>query len=309
MKRRSSAAITEGENPASFRLDTKSTEAILRIINREDGKVPAAIAKVIPQIAQAVEVIAKALAQGGRLIYLGAGTSGRLGVLDAVECPPTFGTDRVVAVMAGAPKALRRATEVTEDNPRQAARDLRRVRLDSRDVLVGISASGRTPYTLGGVRFANRLGAVTIGLTSNPGSPLTKRTRISIVPVVGPEVIAGSTRMKAGTAQKLVLNMLSTASMVRAGLVLSNWMVSVQLTSRKLRERARSILVRATGAKATAAARALEESGGRLPVAVLMLAKGMGVFEASQMLHKASNPAKVLRAALTGRSERVSKNK
>jgi N-acetylmuramic acid 6-phosphate etherase len=298
MKRQQPARITEHENPASASLDTKPTHDVLRIINREDRKVPAAVAKVIPQIAQAVDLIAKSLAQGGRLIYLGAGTSGRLGVLDAAECIPTFGTDRVVGVIAGGPKALYRPTEGTEDNPQQAVRDLRRLRLNSRDVLVGISASGRTPYTWGGMRFAKRLGATTVAVTSNPGSPLTKVAKISIVPVVGPEVIAGSTRMKAGTAQKLVLNMLSTASMVRSGRVLYNWMVNVQLTNRKLRQRARGILVRATGRGPSAAERALQECGGRLPAALLMLAGGMDRQEATRLLHRAANPAAVLRRAL-----------
>lgn len=309
MKRRALKLITERENPASVALDAKPTREILRIINREDHKVPAAVARVIPQIAQAVELIAKALTQGGRLIYLGAGTSGRLGVLDAAECIPTFGTDRVISVMAGAPRALYRPTEVTEDDPRQAVRDLQCLRLDSRDVLVGISASGRTPYTWGGMRFAKQLGATTIAVTSNPGTPLTKVAHVSIVPIVGPEVIAGSTRMKAGTAQKLVLNMLSTASMIRWGRVLSNWMVNVQLTNQKLRQRARNILVRATGASPRIAGRILEESGGQLPVAVLMLAKGVGASEAAQILRKTPNPANVLRAALAEKAKRISTNK
>jgi N-acetylmuramic acid 6-phosphate etherase len=298
MKRRASEFITERANPACVALDARPTREILRIINREDRKVPAAVAKGIPQMARAVGLIAKALAQGGRLIYLGAGTSGRLGVLDAAECMPTFGTDRVVGVMAGGPKALYRPTEGTEDNPRQAVRDLQRLGLNPRDVLVGISASGRTPYTQGGLRFARRLGAVTIAVTSSPGSPLAKQAHVPIVPVVGPEVIAGSTRMKAGTAQKLVLNMLSTASMVRWGRVLSNWMVNVQLTNRKLRQRAREILIRATGSSPRAAARALKESGGQLPVALLMLAASMDQEEASRLLRHTANPAHVLRGAL-----------
>jgi N-acetylmuramic acid 6-phosphate etherase len=298
MKPQRPRGITERENPASASLDSQPTPKILRILNREDRKVPAAVGRVIPQIARAVDLIAKALAQGGRLIYLGAGTSGRLGVLDAAECIPTFGTDRVVGIIAGGPKALYQPTEGTEDDPQQAVRDLRRLRLNSRDVLVGISASGRTPYTWGGMRFAKQLGVPTIALTSNPGTPLTKLARISIVPVVGPEVIAGSTRMKAGTAQKLVLNMLSTASMVRWGRVLSNWMVNVQLTNRKLRQRARSILVRATGRSPSAAERALKDSGGQLPVALLMLAGRMRRQEASQLLRNAANPASALRAVL-----------
>jgi N-acetylmuramic acid 6-phosphate etherase len=187
---------TELENPASAFLDAKPTREILRIISREDRRVALAVAKVLPQVERAVELAVEALAQGGRVVYLGAGTSGRLGVLDAAECIPTFGTERVVGVMAGAPEAMFRPTEVSEDNPRLAVRDLRQIKLDRRDVLVGISASGRTPYTLGGMRFARKLGVRTIALTSNPQAPLCRLAQVAIVPVVGPEVIAGSTRLK-----------------------------------------------------------------------------------------------------------------
>ena len=293
--------ITELENPASASLDTKPTREILRIINREDRRVAPAVAKALPQIARAVELAVKALAQGGRLVYLGAGTSGRLGVLDAAECIPTFGTDRIVSVMAGAPKAMFRPTEVSEDDPRQAVRDLRQIKLDRRDVLVGISASGRTPYTLGGMRFARKLGAKTIALTSNPRAPLSRLADAAIVPVVGPEVIAGSTRLKAGTAQKLVLNMLSTASMVRLGRVLSNWMINVQLKNRKLRERAEAILARAAGVSAATAAQTLRESNEQLPVALLMLWKKVSQEQALRLLGAGSNTASVLRAAWTER--------
>jgi N-acetylmuramic acid 6-phosphate etherase len=293
--------ITELENPASASLDTKPTREILRIINCEDCRVALAVAKVLPQIEQAVQLAVKALAQGGRLVYLGAGTSGRLGVLDAAECIPTFGTDRVVGVMAGAPEAMFRPAEVSEDDPRQAVRDLRQIKLDRRDVLVGISASGRTPYTLGGMRFARKLGARTIALTSNPRAPLSRLADAAIVPVVGPEVIAGSTRMKAGTAQKLVLNMLSTASMVRVGRVLSNWMINVQLKNRKLRERAEAILARAAGVSAATAAHTLRESGEQLPVALLMLWKKVSQERALRLLGAGPNTASVLRAAWTER--------
>src|SRR5436309_3463644 len=221
--------ITERQNPVSADLDAKSTLEILRIINREDRKVAPAVAKVIPQIARAAELAIKASAEGGRLVYLGAGTSGRLGVLDAAECIATFGTESVMAVMAGAPEAMFRPTEASEDDPSLAVRDLRRVRFNRRDVLVGISASGRTPYVLGGLRYARRLSAKTVVLTSNPDAPIKRLADVSIVPVVGPEVIAGSTRMKAGTAQKLALNMLSTTVMVRLGRVFSNLMINVQL--------------------------------------------------------------------------------
>src|SRR5947208_7459547 len=287
--------ITERQNPVSADLDAKSTLEILRIINREDRKVAPAVAKVIPQIARAAELAIKASAQGGRLVYLGAGTSGRLGVLDAAECIPTFGTDSVVGVMAGAPDAMFRPTEASEDDPSLAVRDLRRVRFNRRDVLVGISASGRTPYVLGGLRYARRLGAKTVALTSNPDAPIKRLADVSIVPVVGPEVIAGSTRMKAGTAQKLVLNMLSTTVMVRLGRVFSNLMINVQLNNDKLRKRARDILVKTTGASPAAAARALEESRWRLPVALLMLTKKLSREQAVKLLQSGANVVAVLR--------------
>jgi N-acetylmuramic acid 6-phosphate etherase len=293
----SKARITERANPASASLDTKSTREILRIINREDHKVAPAVARVIPQIGRAVDLIAESLAPGGRLIYLGAGTSGRLGVLDAAECVPTFGTDQVIGLMAGAPESMFRPTEASEDDPRLAARDLRHVKLSRRDVLVGISASGRTPYVLSGMRYARKLGVKTIGLTSNPHAALKQLANVSIIPVVGPEVIAGSSRMKAGTAQKLVLNMLSTATMVRMGRVYSNLMVNVQLTNRKLRQRGLSMLRGATGASPAAASRALNDSRGQLPVALLMLAKGIPEAEALRLLGRGKNTASVLRAA------------
>lgn len=280
----SKTSITERANPASIFLDTKSTREILRIINREDRRVASAVARVIPQIGRAVDLIVEALAQGGRLIYLGAGTSGRLGLLDAAECMPTFGSNQVIGVMAGGPGAILRPAEAFEDNPRLAARDLRRVKLKHRDVLVGISASGRTPYVLGGMQYARSLGAMTIGLTCNPDAPLKRLADVAVIPVVGPEVIAGSSRMKAGTAQKLVLNMFSTASMVRQGRVLSNLMVNVQLTNQKLRQRGLDILRRATGASPAKAAAALQQSGGRLPVALFMLAQKASKDEALRSL-------------------------
>jgi len=289
--------ITERQNPISAGLDAKSTLEVLRIINREDRKVAPAVAKVIPQIARAAQLAIKASAEGGRLVYLGAGTSGRLGVLDAAECIPTFGTDSVVGVMAGAPEAMFRPTEASEDDPSLAVRDLRRVRFNRRDVLVGISASGRTPYVLGGLRYARRLGAKTVALTSNPNAPIKRLADVSIVPVVGPEVIAGSTRMKAGTAQKLALNMLSTVTMVRLGRVFSNLMIFMQLNNEKLRKRGLDILVETIGASPAAAARALEESRWRLPVALLMLAKGISRQEAAKLLQSGASVVAVLRAA------------
>jgi len=289
--------ITERENPASASLDTKPTREILRIINHEDSKVAYAVRRVIPQIARVVDMAVEAVAGGGRLIYLGAGTSGRLGVLDAAECLPTFGTDRVVAVMAGGPRATFKPLEGAEDDPQQAVRDLRQIGLNRKDILVGISASGHTAYTMGGLRFARGVGSRTVAITSNPRAPIKRLAEVSIVPVVGPEVIAGSTRMKAGTAQKLVLNMLSTATMVRLGRVLSHWMINVQLTNQKLRQRALGLLGKAAGVSPAVAARALEASGRNLPVAFLMLWKKVAKAEALRLLGDGHHAAGVLRKA------------
>jgi N-acetylmuramic acid 6-phosphate etherase len=295
------ARITERENPASIALDTKSTWDILSIINREDEKVARAIRKVIPQIAKAVDLIAEKLEKGGRLIYLGAGTSGRLGVLDAAECIPTFATDKVVGIMAGAPQSMFRPSELSEDDPQLAVRDLRRIRFGRCDVLVGISASGRTPYVIHGMKYARRLRAPVVALTANPEAEMKSLADIAIVPIVGPEVVSGSTRMKAGTAQKLVLNMLSTASMVRLGRVFSNLMINVQLTNAKLRRRAELILARTAGVSVQIAARTLADSGDKLPVALLMLWKNIPRREALRLLSNGQNTASALHAAAEGR--------
>jgi N-acetylmuramic acid 6-phosphate etherase len=289
--------ITERENPASASLDTRSTKEILRIINREDAKVAGAVGRAMSQIARAVDLIVAALERGGRLVYIGAGTSGRLAVLDAAECVPTFGTDRVVAVMAGAPDSMFKPAEGAEDDTRQALRDLRAIRFTRQDALVGISASGRTPYPIAGLRYARKLGATTIAVTANPLAPMKKLATVTIATSVGPEVIAGSTRMKAGTAQKLVLNMLSTASMVRTGRVLSNWMVNLRMTNEKLRKRGELMLAKATGARREVAARALQESGRSLPVALLMLWKGISRYDAQRLIEGNTNLARVLREA------------
>jgi N-acetylmuramic acid 6-phosphate etherase len=288
--------ITERENPASVALDTKPTTEILRIINQEDHRVAPAVAKTIPKIARAVDMAVRAILQGGRVIYLGAGTSGRLGVLDASECPPTFGSDRVLAIIAGGRGAMFKSKEGVEDNPLEG--DLRRIKLSAKDVLVGIAASGRTPYVLGGMRYARRVGAKTVGITVNPAAPMKLLADAFIAPVVGPEVLTGSSRMKAGTAQKLVLNMLSTTTMARLGRVFSNWMINVQLTNQKLRERGQRILTRVTGASPTRAARTLTAAGGSLPVAVLMLHKGIKRDEAQQLLTKGKSIATALRSFL-----------
>ncbi|MBZ5564242.1 MAG: N-acetylmuramic acid 6-phosphate etherase [Acidobacteriia bacterium] len=292
--------ITERANPASVSLDTKSTREILRIINREDRRVASAVGRTLPQIARAVDLAVDAILHGGRLIYLGAGTSGRLGVLDAAECPPTFGTDRVVGVVAGGSRAMFRPIEGAEDDPKLAVRDLKRLKLSSADLLVGITASGRAPYVLGGVRYARRVGATTIGLTCDPEAPLRRWVQVAIVPVVGPEVLAGSSRMKAGTAEKLVLNMLSTATMVRLGRVFSNWMVHMQLTNEKLRRRGQSILEKVAHATTPQAAKALRDSGGNLPVALLMQVMKVSKFEAVRLLKQEGNVAQILRANARG---------
>lgn len=279
-------AKTERRNPRSRGLDRKSTLEILRALNREDARVALAVRRELPQIARAVDAIVKAFQGGGRLFYVGAGTSGRLAVLDAAECPPTFGTPpaMVQAIIAGGPRALRRASEGAEDSAASGARDLRRAGVGRRDVVVGLSASGATPYVLGALEFARRRGALAVGVTSNPRSPLARHARIAIAPDTGPEAIAGSTRLKAGTAQKLVLNLLSTAAMVRLGRVYENWMVHVALTNRKLWRRGARILEEAAGASASAAEHALRRAGHDLPAALVMLKTGANVRDARRRL-------------------------
>ncbi len=277
---------TEQRNPQSRGLDMKSTREILRIISREDTRVARAVARELPQIARAADAIVRALRRGGRLIYVGAGTSGRLATLDAAECPPTFGVPptMVQAVMAGGTGALVRAVEGAEDSPSRGARDLAARKITARDVAVGLTASGSTPYVLGALAYARRRRAVTVGVTSNRRSPLARVASILIAPQVGPEVIAGSTRMKAGTAQKLVLNMLSTAAMVRLGRVYDNWMIDVALTNQKLRQRGLRILAQVSGANVSEAARTLRRAGHDLRVALVMLKAGVDRAEAQRRL-------------------------
>lgn len=287
--------VTEQKNPASASLDTKSPLQILRLINREDRRVAPAVEKVIPQIAQAVELIVPALSHGGRMVYLGAGTSGRLGALDAAECLPTFGTEQVIGVLAGGAEAMFHPAEGAEDNARLAVCDLRRINLNRRDVLVAISASGRTGYTTAGLRYARSLGARTVGLTCNPDAPMNRLADVVIAPVVGPEVVTGSTRMKAGTAQKLALNMLSTACMIRLGRVYSNWMTAVQLTNKKLKRRAAGILAELAGVGLAHAGMAIDRAQGNLPVAILMLVRGISRSEAETTVHSGANLAALIR--------------
>lgn len=269
--------LTEQRNPHSRNLDEKNTIEILRIINREDLKVARAVRREIPKIARAVDEIVNRLRKDGRLFYVGAGTSGRLGVLDASECPPTFGVTRtlVQGIIAGGKRALTVSAEGAEDDPARGARDLRAKKLRAADVVVGIAASGSTPYVLGAARFARNCGAYTIGLTTNRSTPLSRLADLTIEPVTGREIIAGSTRMKSGTAQKMVLNMISTAAMVRLGYIYDNWMIGVAKTNNKLRKRALRNLREATGAGEKAAEQVLRGSNGDLRVALIMLKSGL----------------------------------
>jgi N-acetylmuramic acid 6-phosphate etherase len=286
VRRSLNPAKTEQRNARSRGLDRKSTLEILEALNREDARVAPAVRRELPAIARAVDAIVNAFRGNGRLFYVGAGTSGRLAVLDAAECPPTFGTppEMVQAIIAGGTRALRRASEAEEDSAAAGARDLRHAGVGRRDVVVGLSASGTTPYVLGALDYARRCGAITVGVTSTRRSPLAHRARIAIAPDTGPEVIAGSTRLKAGTAQKLVTNLLSTAAMVRFGRVYENWMVQVALTNRKLRRRGARILVEAAGVSASAAGHALRRAGHDLPVAFVMLSTGATAREARRWL-------------------------
>ena len=278
--------LTEQSNPASASLDALPTEEVLRIINAEDRKVAVAVEREIPAIARAVDAIVAGIEKGGRLFYIGAGTSGRLGVLDASEIPPTFSAppSMVQGIVAGGEAALSRATETTEDDPAIGVRDLMARGFTASDVLVGIAASGRTPYVLGAIAEARRMGAVTVGISCTPESELARAVDIAITPLVGPEVIAGSTRMKAGTAQKMVLNMLSTGACVRLGYVYGNLMVNVQPKNGKLVDRARRIVAQAAGVSYEQAGELLAQSGASVRAAIVMAKAGIGREEAEQRL-------------------------
>jgi N-acetylmuramic acid 6-phosphate etherase len=299
MKRKAPRA-TEQRNPRTRGLDAMSTSGILRAIHREDATVARAVAGAIPAIDRAVEAIVATLNRGGRVFYVGAGTSGRLAALDAAEIPPTFGTParKVQAVIAGGRRALTHAVEGAEDNEAQGARDLAARRLTRNDAVIGITASGATPYVLGALAYARRRGAVVIGFTSNPRTPVARLAPISIVTETGPEAITGSTRMKAGTAQKMVLNMLSTTVMTRLGRVYDNWMIGVALTNRKLKQRGLRILAEASGSSVAEATRALRQSGHDLRAALIMLKSGVDARTARRRLRGAGGD---LRAALAAR--------
>jgi len=280
--------ITEEENPRTTNLSSLSSFEIVSLMNGEDEGVAIAVRAVLPDVARAVDGIVEGLRAGGRLFYIGTGTSGRLGVLDAAECPPTFGVapELVQAVIAGGYEACYRAVEASEDDAQAGAHDLEQHGFTKADVVVGIAASGRTPYTVGAVEYARRLGALTIAITCASESPITRAAEIAIAPVVGPEVIAGSTRLKAGTAQKLVLNMLSTATLTRLGYVTGNRMTNVQTRNTKLRERAMRILMAEAGLDHDAAIAALEVTSGDLSVALVMSKTGYSRDEAASALKK-----------------------
>jgi N-acetylmuramic acid 6-phosphate etherase len=263
---------TEQPNPASADLDRKSALEIARIINSEDAKIASAVERELPQVAQAIDWIAEALANGGRLIYVGTGTSGRIAALDASECPPTFGTDptQVQFVMAGGRKALGAAVEADEDSGKLGIREIRKKRPGKKDVVVGIAASGRTPFTVAAIEWARRAGAKTIAVTCNPGSALEAAAELGIVVETGPEVVSGSTRMKAGTAEKMVLNMLSTGALVRLGYVYGNLMVNLHQKNSKLAERAAMIVERALGVDRNQTRKLLRSAGNNVPTAIVM---------------------------------------
>jgi N-acetylmuramic acid 6-phosphate etherase len=280
---------TEQSNPLSADLDTRSSFEIARIISSEDRKVAVAVERALPQIAQAIDWIADSLKNGGRLIYVGTGTSGRIAALDAAECPPTFNTDpkMVQYVIAGGPRALGMPVEADEDSLTLGEREIRKRRPSKKDVVVGIAASGRTPFTIAAVAAARREGAKTIAVTNNPGSPLADVAELAIVVETGREVVTGSTRMKAGTAQKMVVNMLSTAAMVRLGLVYGNLMVNLRQKNSKLTERALIILAKALCVDRSRAREILRRAGNDVPVAIVMSLAGVGRKEAENALRQA----------------------
>lgn len=290
---------TEQRNPNTMNIDTLSTLDMVKLINQEDHRVAEAVGLVTDKIAQAVDVIAQHLGQGGRLIYCGAGTSGRLGILDAVECPPTYSTDpeMVQALMAGGYGAIFQAVEGAEDSKELGVEDMRGIGFREKDVLVGIAASGRTPYVLGCMEYAKQLGAPTISVTCCPGSALDSFADIGIAPAPGPEVVTGSTRMKSGTAQKMVLNMLSTGAMIKLGKVYGNLMVDVKPSNEKLVRRCVTIVCSAAECTEAEAVAALEQCGYRPKAAIVMVLRGVDADAANRMLEAASGRvAKVLEA-------------
>ena len=283
-----STLITEQRNPNSMHVDSLSALEIVQLMNDEDKQVPLAIEKCLPQIAQAVECIVAAFQQGGRLVYIGAGTSGRLGVLDASECPPTFGVspEMVKGIIAGGERALRHPIEGAEDSKSQAVVDLQTIQFSSKDVLVGIAASGRTPYVIGALEYAKSLGSVTVSIASNPNSAMANIVDIAIDTVVGPEVLTGSSRLKSGTAQKLVLNMLTTTSMILMGKCYQNLMVDVQASNEKLKARAIRIVMQATDCDKALAEETLKQADQNAKLAIMMILSGLDRAQAEALLEK-----------------------
>lgn len=278
--------ITESRNQASLTIDQLATIDMLKVINEEDKKVAFAVEKQLPQIAQAVDKIVEAFQQQGRLIYIGAGTSGRLGILDASECPPTYGTpaEQIMGIIAGGTPAIFKAVENAEDKPEQGQADLQSIQFNYKDILVGIAASGRTPYVIGAMEYAKSQGATVISLCCNPNAPMIGLADIAITPIVGAEVITGSSRMKAGTAQKLVLNMLTTASMIKIGKVFSNLMVDVEASNAKLIERQIQIVIEATSCSRQQAINALEQCNRQCKTAIIMLLMQISADQAMALL-------------------------
>ena len=283
-----STLITEQRNPNSMHVDSLSALEIVQLMNEEDKQVPLAIEKCLPQIAQAVECIVDAFQQDGRLVYIGAGTSGRLGVLDASECPPTFGVspEMVKGIIAGGERALRHPIEGAEDSKAQAVVDLQTIHFSSKDVLVGIAASGRTPYVIGALEYAKSLGSVTVSIASNPNSAMANIVDIAIDTVVGSEVLTGSSRLKSGTAQKLVLNMLTTASMILMGKCYQNLMVDVQASNEKLKARAIRIVMQATDCDKAIAEETLKQADQNAKLAIMMILSGLDRAQAEALLEK-----------------------
>ncbi|WP_305818992.1 N-acetylmuramic acid 6-phosphate etherase [Photobacterium leiognathi] len=280
--------VTESRNTASQNIDMLSTVEMLQVINNEDKKVALAVEQVLPEIAQVVDAIAIAFQQGGRLIYAGAGTSGRLGILDASECPPTYGSkpEQVVGLIAGGHQAILKAIENAEDNREMGAQDLIDLNFTEKDVLVGIAASGRTPYVMGAMEYAKSQNAMVACISCNPQSPMAALADVAITPVVGAEVVTGSSRMKAGTAQKLVLNMLTTGAMIRVGKVYGNLMVDVEATNAKLVERQKNIVMQATECSREEAEQALTQCNGHCKTAIVMLLAGVDAQTAADLLAK-----------------------
>jgi N-acetylmuramic acid 6-phosphate etherase len=303
---------TEQRNPRTRGLDLKNSLGIVRALNQEDATVARAVRRELPAIARAVDAVVASMQQGGTLFYVGAGTSGRLAVLDAAEIPPTFGISRkwVRALIAGGRRALENAVEGAEDSPANGAKDLQKAGLKKGDVVVGIAASGTTPYVLGALAAARQAGATVVGITSNKKSPLSRAADIKIAPNTGQEAVAGSTRLKAGTSQKMVLNLLSTAVMVRLGRVYENWMIHLTLTNEKLERRATRILREATGASASTAAHALRQTAHDLPAAIVMLKSGVNAADAkSELTRQRGNARLAIESLSKARHHKTRKGK